>query len=311
SLFEAEPEGKLSTADSRFSSVESAAVEESVFSPLENHAVEPVYSRDALATTSEVPTPLGEVGESLKKTFGCGSSGGREVEGEGDASLEPKVKRDWSKRGRFAVSMDYAAAWAKGKATAHLAARAVGDLRCEPDPVVLVEPRWRTVVVVGQVPVPITVGLPVELSASANGHTKVFVTAKVKSDATLGVSRSKGDRAKLMKGFSPPKLISGSSPELEATGSAEASVLPAVSVEAGWRVRGLGRLAAVAKLGVRGGIHVGFAAGEQPPVRACVPVKAEASLAVHLVRTSLGPWTFTPYETNLSCRPPDPESEGK
>ena len=116
SLFEAEPEGKLSTADSRFSSVESAAVEESIFSPLESHAVEPLYSRDALATTSEVPTPLGEVEESLKKTFGCGSSGRIEVEGKVDTSLEPKVKLDWSKRGRFSVSMDYAAAWAKGEA---------------------------------------------------------------------------------------------------------------------------------------------------------------------------------------------------
>ena len=70
-------------------------------------------------------------------------------------------------------------------------------------------------------------------------------------------------------------------------------------------------VATAAKLGARGGIHVGYALSRQPPSRACVPVSTQASLTVYLVRKSLGPWTVTPYKANLICRPPELESEGK
>jgi hypothetical protein len=126
------------------------------------------------------------------------------------------------------------------------------------------------------------------------------------------VSYSKGAKPRTEKDFVPPRLVSKKfGPELTLSGSAEASVLSAVSIEAGWRARGLGKLAATAKLGVRGGIHFGFATAEEPPVRACVPVMVEASLAIHLLRKSSDPWIVTPYETNLLCHPKDSKSEGK
>jgi hypothetical protein len=312
SLFEAEPEEELSTEALHFHPVELSSVEESAPSPVEVPAGEPVFSRASLATASEAPTPVGEVEESLKKAFGCGSSAKIEVGGEVETSLEPNVKLAWSRRGRFSVGIDYAAAWVKGVATARLTARAEGDLRCEPDSIVLVEPSWRTVVVVGNVPVPVTVSLPVVLSASARANADVSAGAEVESNAILGVSYSEGAKPKLEKGFVPPRLVSKEfDPELTLSGSAEASVFPAVSVTAGWKAPGLGKLAAVATLGVRGGVHFGYAAGERPPARACVPVVVEASLAVHLLRKRLSPWTVTPYKANLICHPRDPKSEGK
>lgn len=311
SLFEAEPEEQLATEGLSFRPVELSSVEESAPSLVAVDARGTVLARSSFTAASEAPTPAGEVEESLQRTFGCGSDGRIETEGKVDTSLDPNVKLTWSRRGRFSVGVDYAAAWVKGEATASFTARAVGDLRCEPKPVVLVEPSWRTVVVVGQVPVPVTVSLPVELSASARVHGEVFATAAIRSDAILGVRRHGSSDTERMAGFSKPELESPFNPRLEGTGSAEASVVPAVSIEAGWGARGLGKLAAVAKLGVRSGIHVGYAAGEDPPSRACLPVKVEASLTVHLPpRTRLGPWTVTPFERNLECEPPLPPESG-
>lgn len=310
SLFEVELEGQLDTEGLRFRSVELSSPEASAPGQVEDHVAEPVFARISPRTASGVPDQVGELAESLKRDFGCGGSAKIEVGGKVTTSLEPEVKLVWSRRGRIAVGVDYAAAWVKGTAKAKLRAEAEGDLRCEPDPIVLVAPRWRTVVVVGQVPVPVTISLPVELSAWARGEASGFAEARLRSHAVVGVRHEKGSDAELMAGFSSPTLDSEFSPEFKVAGSAEASVYPAVGVEAGWRVRGLGKLAAAAKLGVRGGIHVGYAAAEQTPMRTCVPVTIEASLTVHVVRKSLGPWAVTPYEKNLVCRPRDPQSEG-
>jgi hypothetical protein len=157
SLFEAEPEEQLNTEDSHFRPVESSAVEEASASLVEVNMGETIFSRASVADASEALTPAGEVKESLHRTFGCGSSGEIEVGGGIDTSLEPDIEFVWSKRRRIPIGIDYAAARVKGTATARLSARAGGDFRCEPDPIVLVEPSWRTVVVVGQVPVPVTV----------------------------------------------------------------------------------------------------------------------------------------------------------
>jgi len=303
SLFEAEPEGTLNMVDESFSPVESSTVEDSA----------PVFAlaRASATSGSEEPDPVGKTNRSFVERLACGASGSIGVKTDVKTSLKPHVILEWSRRGRFRVGVDYAAAWVKGEATASVTARTSGLLRCEPDPIELARPSWRTVVLVGHVPVPVTVGLPIELSASARANGEVSITASVNSAATIGVSRRDGKTERAGK-FVAPELVSSFEPELIRIGTAEATVFPAVSVEAGWKAPGLGKLAAVATLGVRGGVHIGYAAREEPPTRACVPVKVEASLSVHLpLQNTLGPWTVTPYKRNLRCYPRDPKSEGK
>ncbi len=302
SLFEAEPEGTLNMIDESFSPIEASQVEDST--PVS------ALARASLTDRGVEPDPVGGMDEFFSKTLGCGSPGEISVDTAVETSLKPQLILEWKQRGRFPIGVDYAAAWVEGNAMASITAGISGELHCEPNPIVLVRQRWRTVVFVGQVPVPVTIGLPVELAASAWGKEETSIKASITSNATIGVARKGGETERIGE-FVPPMLEGEFDPELTLKANAEVTVFPAVSIEAGWKAPGLGKLAAAATLGLRGGINFRYAADKDPSAQACVPVRVEARLEVQLVRKLFGPWTVTPYKRNLACRPPDPETEGE
>lgn len=221
-------------------------------------------------------------------------------------SLEPRFEMAWGGRG-FRKTIKSAVVSLKGEVSADAVAVAASEAKCDLKPITLPGTlSWMALVLVGHVPVPITFRFPIVLRVSAAATAETSLTAKTKLEAKLGV-RYHDRRYELIRTVhrSPPKII----PAGAIAGSAEATIGPDVEVEAGWSLRPLGKLAANATIGLRGGVRFGYST-EDPVLRTCAPFVVDGSLAFQLARSKLAPWSGEIYKRDLKCDPPkEPDAE--
>jgi len=288
SLFAAVPSGEIDTAGSNFHSL----------TPARALARAPARAQIASAPaddSGEVELPLEAEGP-----FECGQTGTIEIGRAIETAFDPHFDMAWGSGHRLRRTIKHASAWLDGGMSVTVSATTGGTAHCELKPIVLVEPSLTTVVFIGHVPVPITVGLPVSLSASAKaeGTTTASVGAGLRGRLGLEYTDQAVNGIKDVRKERPRVT-----PSTSAAASAEATIGPAVALEVGWRVASLGKLAAVAKIDVRGGVSVEYDAAH-PPLRTCIPFRVSGSIEFHLVRRKLGPLNQPIYGTDLKCVPP-------
>jgi hypothetical protein len=263
----------------------------------------------------DAESPAGELRRHLEETFKCKAAGRIELEPRVDAGLQPHIDLAWEKASRFRVRLNEASVWVDGSVEAVVGLRTEGSDECELARKTLWVPSWRFVIFVGQVPVPITLKLPVgiEARAGAEAAVKARAWAKIKAKAGLIYKQAAKPKVSVVKGVG----LEGPSLDLpaEAKASAEAALVPGVEVVVGWGISYLGKLALSSKTELRGAARVEYEAKKsRESLRTCLNVKITSALYAQQP-FSREPYSLSGhvslYDEDLKCEPRKPKSEGK
>lgn len=273
-------------------------------------------ARVALARfVDDAESPAGELRERLKETFNCKGSGKIELRPEVAAGLEPHINLDWEKTRRFRVRLNEASAWVDGSLKAAVGLRTAGSHECELLRRTPWAPSWRFVVFVGQVPVPITLKLPVGIEARAGAEAAVEAGAwaEIKAKAGLIYKQAERPRVRVVKGVE----LKGPGLDFpaEAKVSAEAALVPGVEIVVGWGIPYLGKLALSGRTELRGAVRVDYEAEKsRGSLQTCLNVKVTSVLYAQQP-FSREPYSLSGnmslYDKDLECEPPEPKSGKK
>jgi len=197
-------------------------------------------------------------------------------------SFKPKFKpvfdMRWSDRKGLRKRIETAEAGVRGDLRAVVKGEVGGTFSCKLKPEVVI-PLFVAAVPAGPVPVPLKV--VVNAAPTLGGE----LGSKIHTELEVGVRGFGGieyDGKKLHpKGELVPR-VRVEPPAIKSTATANMGITPRITVEAGWNLRPLGKLAAVAKLTFPTSIKLSYERGRKPPAKACIPLEMEGAIKFHL-----------------------------
>lgn len=281
SLYDAIPNGSISADLGDLASATPQNADARTFSK--------ALAADASQPEADVP---------FNEQVSCSGSASMNLDGNLTASLDPNLELEWSRRFGFPTGIDHARATVDAAIAADAQASVSGSASCELEELTLLAPRWTVVVLVGAVPVPLTIEIPINLNASASVEGAISVSADASMQGSLGIQYEDGD----VSGVRELSSSANVDHSVDANASAEARIGPDVGVKAGWEVPVLGELAATAGIEATSGLRLTYVLGDAPPGKLCVPVTAEARIGFNVPvvgEFTAGPETL--YDEDIVC----------
>ena len=165
-------------------------------------------------------------------------------------------------------------------------------------PITLVAPRWVVIAVIGGVPVPITIEIPIKLRANGSVAGSVHAEAHASADGSVGIRYEDGD----VSGIRELNRTASFDVDAQANAHLEGRIGPDIGVSAGWHIPVLGSLAATAGLDVTTGLVLDYDSTEAPPGSLCIPFTAIGDLAFQLpIVGELSTGDITLFDRNIRC----------
>jgi hypothetical protein len=123
----------------------------------------------------------------------------------------------------------------------------------------------------------VTFSVPIRLTAGAEISGKAEVSAKAGVRSSLGFEYEGRVRP---VGTATPYFKLGH--VVEASAGADLTLGPTAEIQAGWRIRALGGIAAKAAVDINSGVKVDYRIDEVPAGTACVPLRSVGSIALYV-----------------------------
>jgi hypothetical protein len=219
-------------------------------------------------------------------------------------SFEPFFDLQWDDRNRFHPRVEAAAVRLDASLLTTLSGVFSERVHCE------LEPKRPLQLFYFPVLTPALIHVPIRLSATGTLEADAKITSEVKEREfqvrTKGFARVEWDGHRLQPSAGVRIRSSGGLPRPEPGAEASLGVNPRIELEAGWRLKWLGRVAAVATLTIGSGVDLKYAPTVRPPVKACVPLTLKGGFRIHFLR--LKPWKKTTgrYKVAEKCFPREP-----
>jgi hypothetical protein len=234
----------------------------------------------------------------FSKQVSCTAGAQLTYSGELDAALGPHFELNWSKRFGVPTGIDSAQATIDAELSADAEATVSGAASCDLSPITLVAPRWMVIAVIGGVPVPITIEIPIKLRANGSVAGSVHAEAHASADGSVGIRYEDGD----VSGIRELNRTASFDVDAEANAHLEGRIGPDIGVSAGWHIPVLGSLAATAGLDVTTGLVLDYDSTEAPPGSLCIPFTAIGDLVFQLpIVGELSTGDITLFDRNIRC----------
>ena len=259
---------------------------------------EPLNAPAARLSRAMAQAPGESTSVPFSQQVSCTAGAQLTYSGELQAALGPHFELEWSTRFGFPTGIDSAQATIDAELSADAEATVSGEASCELSPITLIAPRWVVIAVIGGVPVPITIEIPIKLRANGSVAGSVHAEAHASADGSVGIRYEDGD----VSGIRELNRTASYGVDVEANAHLEGRIGPDIGVSAGWHIPVLGSLAATAGLDVTTGLVLDYDSAEAPPGSLCIPFTAIGDLVFNLpIAGELGTGDITLFDRNIRC----------
>lgn len=227
----------------------------------------------------------------------CTSGAQMELNGSMNTSFAPHFDLKWHKFLGAPTGVDKASATVDASISASVSAGVTASAGCTLDDVTLLDPKWRTVIPVGEMLVPVIVDIPITVSGSASVSGQVSVQADASANGSLGVEYKDGHLSPVQS-FSADASLSHSA---SANATLEGKIGAEVKVLAGWQIPVIGQVAADVGVGADTGLKLTYDTTADPRGKLCVPFTISGEVGLHLPLETVETGKQTLYDTNIKC----------
>ncbi len=233
----------------------------------------------------------------FSKKVKCKGSAEETLRGSLTTEVGPHLLIAWHTDFGVPVDVDKARATIDASVEAEIEGSVAAEDECVLSPTTIAEPEWTTTIPVGDIPVPVTVAVPIKLSGlvKVGGSASAGVTAE--AHGSFGLAYENGS----VVGIHELSSEAGFDHDEEASAELEARVGPDVSITAGWTIPFLGKLAAGLGVGASTGLKLTYDSAKDPPGTLCAPLTITGSLSIYLPKKTISSGTKTLYDGDIKC----------